>query len=42
MRTEELKEIYEALIKDTSNLDVLANIVLFKQCGFYQSKDDRM
>ena len=31
MRTEELKEIYEALIKDTSNLDVLANIDLWRE-----------
>ena len=31
MRTEEIKEIYEALIKDTSNLDVLANIDLWRE-----------
>ena len=31
MRTEEIKEIYEALIKDTSNLDVLANINLWRK-----------
>ena len=31
MRTEKLKEIYEALIKDTSNLDVLANIDLWRE-----------
>lgn len=31
MRTEEIKEIYEALIKDTSNLDMLANIDLWRE-----------
>ena len=31
MRTEELKEIYEALLKETSNLDVLANIDLWRE-----------
>ena len=31
MRTEELKEIYEALTKETSNLDVLANIDLWRE-----------
>lgn len=31
MRTEEIKEIYEALVKDTSNLDVLANIDLWRE-----------
>lgn len=30
MRTEELKEIYKTLIKETSNLDVLANIDLWR------------
>ena len=31
MRTEELKEIYEALAKETSNLNVLANIDLWRE-----------
>lgn len=31
MRTEELKEIYEALLKETSNIDVLANIDLWRE-----------
>ena len=31
MRTEELKEIYEALANETSNLDVLANIDLWRE-----------
>jgi len=31
MRIEEIKEIYKALIKDTSNLDVLANIDLWRE-----------
>ena len=31
MRTEELKEIYEALIEETSNLDMLANIDLWRE-----------
>ena len=31
MRTKELKEIYEALIKETSNLDMLANVDLWRE-----------
>ena len=31
MRTEELREIYEVLTKETSNLDVLANIDLLRE-----------
>lgn len=31
MRTEELKEIYEAITKETSSLDVLANIDLWRE-----------
>lgn len=31
MRTKELKEIYEALLKETSNIDVLANIDLWRE-----------
>ena len=31
MRTEELKEIYEALLKETSNLNMLTNIDLWRE-----------
>ena len=31
MRTEELKEIYETLTKETSNLNMLANIDLWRK-----------
>lgn len=31
MRTEELREIYEALLKETSNIDVLSNIDLWRE-----------
>ena len=31
MRTEEIKEIYETLTKETSNLNMLANIDLWRE-----------